>query len=355
MTNRLRLPLNRLLLALLLGAFLAGCDSAGHSAESPSHHLPGGGFRNLPQSPPTGPWWRKLPFIVQFPFQRADMSQLPADHRWSAPQVQAGLDRHAQGDSVTWIGHMTALVRMGGVTLLTDPWFSDHCSPLPPFGPRRVVPPALPVENLPRIDLLLISHSHYDHFDTATLRQLARRQNPLVIVPLGLGELVREQGLTQVVELDWHQSSEFSGLRITALPVIHWSKRTLFKTNDTLWAGFSIVSATGKRLYFGGDAEYGPHYRQLGEQYGPFDLALLSIGAFLPREVMAGHHCEPADCLRLGLDLRARRMAAMHWGTVQLGFDGLMEAPTRFRAAATQQGVAAERIWIPHIGETQPF
>ena len=332
---------------------LIGCAPGTHQGGAPFHHL-SDGFRNPPNSPEPNGFWTTLPFLVRFPFQRFDPA-IAEGHTLPRSDVRAAVQSAAGQDSITWIGHMTALIELDGHQVLTDPWFTDHCSPLPPFGPKRAVPPALSVEELPPIDLILISHSHYDHLDLPSLQAIAERQDPVVVVPLGLAELVREQGFSLVVELDWHEQLRVGGLDVTALPVIHWSKRSLWRTNDTLWAGFALKSDSGRRVYFGGDAEYGPVYAETGHRYGPFDLAVLSIGAFLPREVMRGHHCAPADCLQIGLDVQAEILVGLHWGTVALGFDGLVEAPQRFTAAAAERGLDPGRAWIMDIGETRGF
>lgn len=258
-------------------------------------------------------------------------------------------------DSITWIGHMTALLRLDGRTVLTDPFFSDYATPLPPIGPKRYVPPALTIEELPPIDVVVVSHSHFEHLDLPSIEALPNRESITAVVPLKLGRYFRDAGYGRVVELDWEESVEAAGLRITALPVIHWSKRSAFATNDTLWAGFAIEAANGARIYFGGDAEYGPVYKRVAARHGGFDLALLSIGAFLPRVVMHGAHCVPEDCLKIGTDLRAHTMMAMHWGTIQLGDDTPAQAIERFRQGADAAGLPPERAWIVKIGETRPL
>ncbi len=255
--------------------------------------------------------------------------------------------------TVTWIGHMTALLRLGGKTVLTDPWFSEYASPLPPLGVKRYVAPGLALADLPPIDVVVVSHNHFDYLDLPTLDRLPGRRRITAVVPLGLGVYFRERGFGRVIELDWHQSAEAHGLTFTALPMIHWSKRSLFSYDDTLWTGFAIEDPGGVRIYFSGDAEYGPVYGELGKRYGGFDAALLSIGASTPRVVMKGSHCVPADCLKLGLDLGAHTLIGMHWGTGRLGDDTLGGLSRDFRAAAKAAGVAPERIWIMKIGETR--
>lgn len=156
-----------------------------------------------------------------------------------------------------------------------------------------------------------------------------------------------------MIELDWEESVVVDGMKFTALPVIHWSKRSLIASNDTLWAGFAIDAPGGARIYFGGDAEYGPIYADVAKRHGGFDLAVLSIGAFLPRVVMNGAHCTPEDCLKIGRDLGAHTHLGIHWGTVPLGDDGSHLARDRFIAASRAAGLPDSRIWTMKIGETR--
>ncbi len=245
------------------------------------------------------------------------------------------------------------LLRIGGTTVLTDPWFTDYASPIRPIGPRRYVPPGIAIEALPPIDVVVVSHGHYDHLDLPTIESLPNRERITTVVPLGLGHYFAERGYAHVIELDWFEDTMAAGLKFTALPVIHWSKRSPFKTNDTLWAGFAIERPGGLRVYFGGDAEYDPVYGEIADRYGGFDVGLLSIGAFLPRYVMNGAHCVPRACVRIATDLDVHTLVGIHWGTAPLGSDGPLEAATRFRESAQAAGIADDRVWLLKIGETR--
>jgi L-ascorbate metabolism protein UlaG (beta-lactamase superfamily) len=206
---------------------------------------------------------------------------------------------------------------------------------------------------MPPIDVVVVSHGHFDHLDLPTVENLPRRERITAVVPLGLGHYFRDSGYGRVIELDWGQTAWPDGLTVTALPVIHWSKRSLFATNDTLWTSFAIEAENGARVYFGGDAEYGSVYRSLADRFGGFDLAILSIGAFLPRIVMHGAHCVPEDCVRIGADLKAHTLLGIHWGTVRLGDDGPAEATRRFRDGGRAADIPDERVWLMKIGETR--
>lgn len=344
-----------LILAIALSAIL-GCAPPQHLEGQPYHHTTSG-FRNPPDSPVRNEWNKRMGWLLGRAWRSfsEDQETLVHDHVLSKEETLrqfAGLDGQ---DSITWIGHMTALLRMNGRTVLTDPFFSDYATPLPPFGPKRYVPPALEIADLPPIDVVVISHSHFEHLDLPSIEALPNRDSITAVVPLRLGHYFRDAGYGRVIELDWYESAEVADLRFTALPVIHWSKRSAFATNDTLWAAFAIEDANGARVYFGGDAEYGPVYQRVADRHSGFDLALLSIGAFLPRIVMHGAHCVPEDCIRIGTDLGAHTVMAMHWGTIQLGDDTPDQGIARFRQGAKAAGLPPERAWIVKIGETRPL
>ena len=339
--------------ALLLS--LAGCSKPEQIPGKPWHHTTEG-YRNPVGSPQRNNWTDRLPWLLEkftaFAFS-SEKPVLPPTHTLPKTQVLEGLKSTASKNTVTWLGHMTALLRIDGKTILTDPWLTSHASPARPLGPKRYVPPALTVDELPPIDFVLISHSHFDHLDLPTIETLPNRDRITAMVPLGLGIYFRDSGYGTVIELDWEKSSASKGIKFTALPVIHWSKRSLFANNDTLWAGWAIEGKSGARVYFGGDAEYGPVYADTAKRHGGFDIALLSIGAFLPRAVMHGAHCVPEDCLKISHDLRAQTHVAMHWGTVKLGDDSPGQAIKRFRAGGKALGIADKNLWVMKIGETR--
>jgi L-ascorbate metabolism protein UlaG (beta-lactamase superfamily) len=259
------------------------------------------------------------------------------------------LESFRDESSVTWIGHMTVLLRIDGRTILTDPWWSDYASPIPGIGPKRYVPPALRIDELPPVDVVVISHSHYDHLDLGAIVRLPNRHRIAAVVPLGLGAFFRERGYGTVVELAWQESVEIDGMKLTALPAIHWSKRTAFKMNDTLWAAFAIEGPSGVRIFFGGDSDYGPVHADVASRWDGFDLALLSIGGFHND----GVHCTPEECVLLGMDLGARVLLPLHWGTIYLGEGPPRELPARFAAAAADNGLDAQSVWTLQIGETR--
>jgi N-acyl-phosphatidylethanolamine-hydrolysing phospholipase D len=259
------------------------------------------------------------------------------------------LDRNP---ALTWIGHATFFVRMDGAAFLTDPVFSERASPLPFAGPKRLVPPGVPLSALPRLDFALLSHDHYDHTDLPTVRRLAERAVPFV-VPTGVGELVRGAGGRVVAELEWWQSAEIAGMTVTCVPARHFSGRGLADRNRRLWAGFVVAGRT-RRFYHAGDTAIFDGFAEIGRRLRPLDLACLPIGAYEPRAMMGPIHLNPEEAVRAARDLDARATAGMHFGTFDLADEPLDEPPRRFLAEAAAHGLG-ESAFVMAIGETRGF
>ena len=259
--------------------------------------------------------------------------------------------------SITFIGHASFLIRLPGLTILTDPIFSERASPVSWAGPRRVRAAGRALRELPRPDLLLLSHNHYDHLDLPSLRALHRRGAPRVITPLGNAVHVRKAGRFEIEELDWWQATSLAGpaaARVTAVPARHFSSRTLRDTGRSLWAGFMVESG-GVRLLFAGDSGDGAHWQRIRERLGPPDLALLPIGAYAPRALMRRVHMDPAEAVRAHRTLGARLSVGMHFGTFQLT-DEAIDAPERALGEACRgQQVAEESFVTLGFGECRRF
>jgi N-acyl-phosphatidylethanolamine-hydrolysing phospholipase D len=239
---------------------------------------------------------------------------------------------------------------MDGVTFLTDPIFSERASPLSFAGPQRLVAPGVPLDALPPIDFALLSHDHYDHTDVASVAALARRGTRF-IVPLGLGEVVREAGGT-AVELDWWQSLDLGTVRIHCVPSQHFSGRSLTDGNRRLWAGWVVAGPT-RRFYHAGDTGYFPGFAEIGARLGPIDLAAVPIGAYDPPEIMRFVHMNPEEAAQAAVDLHARRAVGMHFGTFDLTDEPPDEPPARFFAAADRVGLP--EAWILAVGESRQW
>jgi len=220
--------------------------------------------------------------------------------------------------TVTWAGHSSVLVQLGGLNILMDPVWSDRASPVPFIGPRRYVGPGIAFDDLPPIDVVAISHNHYDHFDRATVRRL--RRGTLFLVPLGFGRSLRRLGIVNYRELDWWQRHRVGGVEFVSTPAQHYSRRKLCDRDKTLWCSW-VFRGAGRNVYFAGDTGYFPGFREIGRRFGSFDLVCLPIGAYLPREYLEHVHMGPEEAIMAYRDLRGRAFLPIHWGTFNLGND----------------------------------
>ena len=275
-------------------------------------------------------------------------------HLGSRPQQQITAKTFSAASSVqphiTWFGHSTFLLQIEGKTILLDPIFSRSPSPFQALGPQRFSPLAATIAELPDIDIVLISHDHYDHLDYASIRQLAAK-TAMFLVPLGLAAHLQRWGVSdrQIVELDWWDERSFAGFKFVCTPARHFSGRTLTDRFATLWCSWVIESRQTK-LFFSGDSGYGPHFRQIGDNYGPFDLTLLECGQYDP--LWTNIHMIPELTAQAHSDLRGKRMIPMHWGAFVLAFHSWTEPVERVLAAGAKIGAT---IITPELGETVAF
>lgn len=252
---------------------------------------------------------------------------------------------------VTLVGHSTVLVQVEGCNILTDPMFSNRASPFSFVGPQRARAPGIAFDDLPRIDLVLLSHNHYDHLDLPTLLRLRDRGPPVILTGLGNGTLLARHGIGNVIELDWWQAcTPARDIDVTYVPAQHWSSRTPFDRRRALWGGHVVETAAG-RLFFAGDTGYGPHLKEIGKLFEP-DIALLPIGAYEPRWFMSGQHMNPSDAVRAHRDLGANLSLGIHWGTFQLT-DEAIDAPLRALVSARQDArIPDDAFLAPEPGTT---
>jgi len=253
--------------------------------------------------------------------------------------------RKATADALTWIGHATFLVQLGGTSALLDPVMSPVIAGLIP----RNVAPGLTWPALPKIDLVLVTHNHRDHMDAPSLKKLG--PDPVYVVPRGLGKWFERAGLRRVVEMAWWQREEIAGLRVTFVPAEHWSRRGLFDVNASWWGGY-VLERGGLRVYHSGDTAWFDGFGLIGEKCGPIDAAMLPIGAYAPRWFMQAQHMDPADAVRAFAALGAARFVAMHWGTFKLTDEDLREPPQLLQASWRRADLPHDRLTIPAIGET---
>jgi L-ascorbate metabolism protein UlaG (beta-lactamase superfamily) len=265
-----------------------------------------------------------------------------------APQVRPDLEALKQppalhdGARLTWIGHASWLVQLAGVSLLIDPVFSNSIGP----GVRRRVPPALAFSELPSIDAQLVTHNHRDHLDLPSLQRVGRP----VIAGLGMSGFFTDRGL-DCTELGWWQPMQIRDVTIRFVPAQHWSQRTLIDTNQTLWGGF-IIESPFTRIYHSGDTAYFSGFTEIGKRCRPIDAALLPIGAYEPEWFMSKQHLNPEGAVQAFIDLGARELVAMHWGTFQLTDEPMDEPPARLHAEWKRRGIDPQRYHVPAIGSS---
>ncbi len=255
--------------------------------------------------------------------------------------------------AISFINHASFLIRLPGAVVLTDPIFSRRCSPVSWVGPARARDAGISLADLPRPDVVLVSHNHYDHMDLPSLLELQQRHAPRFVTTLGNARTLARLGIT-ATECDWWQEVSHGAIRITATPARHFSARTPFDRNRTLWAGFMIGCASGQVL-FAGNSAAGQHWHDIAARLGPPDVALLPIGAYEPRWFMAAAHMNPEEAVQAHLALGARRSAGMHFGTFQLT-DEAMDAPLEALAAARREaGISPDVFTTQGFGETRIY
>ncbi|MGH9262078.1 MAG: MBL fold metallo-hydrolase, partial [Acidimicrobiales bacterium] len=337
----------------------------------PPHHRAGGGFRNPWPVEGAGDWNRlgalvrggrtlQVAGLVKWLVIDRLMKPLPVDPDPTVfPRVRSAHAMPRAPDAalvITWIGHSTFLIQVGGLNLLTDPIWSERASPVPFAGPLRWVPPAIPIEALPPIDVVLVSHNHYDHLDRPTVRRLAARDSEATwVAPLGLAAFLRRRGARRVHELDWWDEVAVGPVTLACTPARHFSSRHVADRNRTLWCGWAMAAAA-RRVYFAGDTAYHPDFTAIGRRLGPFEALLLPIGAYEPRWFMRSVHMMPEEAVQAFRDVQQGRPAAlvpMHWGTFKLTDEAMDEPPARVQAAWDAAGPPAGRLWVPSHGETR--
>ena len=319
--------------------------------ERPYHHLSDGTFRNPEGSPLRDPniKWSMSKFYKE---KKKIKINIPADHIIDKKEVLKNLEKYKNDNYVAWIGHATFLIKLGNTIIITDPLFSKNAGPLI-FGPDRYVDAAIELKDLPETNLFLLTHNHYDHLDYRTIKNFPYK-NTKVLAPLKLGKYFTKNGFKDVNEMDWYDEIKINDIKITFMPAVHWSKRTLTDTNKTLWGSF-LIEYQGKKIFFACDTGYGNIYKDLGEKYGPVDLTFINIGAynFKPLFDKSIYHANPEEALNIGQDLKSKKVIGMHWGTVILSLEDPFEPPLRFKNSTNKYGYHKDDAVVFKIGETQ--
>ena len=316
----------------------------------PYHHLPDGTFRN-PEGSPVRSKDVKFSYRQFIKEKKKIDLTVPKEHVVEKEIVLSNLKNYEKDDYIALIGHATYLIKLGNTTIITDPVFSKNAGPLI-FGPKRFTEPALKLNEIPKTDLFLLTHNHYDHLDMSTVRRFPFK-NTKVLLPLKLGKYFTPYRFKDVNEMDWYDQIKVNDdLKITFLPAVHWSKRSLTDTNKTLWGNF-LIEYKEKKIFFACDTGYGNIYKDLGKKYGPIDITMINIGAydFRPMFDKSIYHTTPEEALNVAQDLKSKKVIGMHWGTFVLSLEPIMEPPKRFKDNAENFGFKKDDTIIFKVGE----
>lgn len=291
----------------------------------------------------------------RFRLARAEAEEVRAHGAYVPAYAAPDLERIHHPDpavmQLTWIGHSTFLIQVAGMNILTDPIWSERASPVSWAGPKRYARPGITLEQLPKIDLVLISHTHYDHLDRPTVLSLGN--TPHYIVPPGVGEWFAHEGIDNVSELPWWQRTHVQGLTIHATPAKHWSKRKVFGTEEAGWGGYVIDSPLG-RIYFAGDTGAHPQYfKDIGERFAPIALGLIPIGAYYPKQIFGTYHIDPREAITVHQEVGAMRSVGIHWGVFRLTQEPLDEPPKLLAKELASANLPPESFTTMQIGETR--
>jgi N-acyl-phosphatidylethanolamine-hydrolysing phospholipase D len=323
------------------------------------HHTPEGFRNNYPHESGGSFWkwqWERV--------AKNTVAPAPASG-WASvlPSMKPDVDflrSNRNERTITWLGHATVLLQTNGVNIITDPVFSERTSPVQFAGPKREVPFMMSSSELPDIDVVFVSHNHYDHLDEGTILDFKTRfPRATYIVPLGLKAWFTAHGITNVRELDWWDAFELAGIKYTFTPAQHWSKRSLADTNRSLWGGIVIEAARGERVepwkfIYTGDTGYSQDFKDIAERFpGGFDWAAIPIGAYEPRWFMKAQHVNPDESVQILNDLNAKTALAVHWGAWRLTDEALDLPPKDLQIALQKYGVDPARFAVFKNGETR--
>ncbi|RAP36808.1 hypothetical protein B1207_08400 [Legionella quinlivanii] len=333
------------ILWLVIICLLSGCQT-GFYKGPPSDHFDGKTFYNPDEKGKK----RNGNYDLVNLWISVLQNQWPA----SLPEISYPLlpANYPDGAMVTFINHSTVLIQSKKINILIDPIYSYRASPFQWIGPARHREPGLSFDRLPTVDLVLISHNHYDHMDLGTIKKLQQKYHPQFIVPLGNKVFLERNGVKQVTELDWWQSVNVKETKISLLPAHHDSQRWLYDLNKTLWGSFG-VEISGRKIYFAGDTGYFGHFKEIRKKWGTPQLAFLPIGAYEPRSLAKPYHLNPSDAVRAHLDLGSHRSIGIHWGTFQLGAEDFNQPVNDLALARKKYGLTEKQFFV--IREGLPF
>lgn len=292
-------------------------------------------------------WGRKHTKAARPPHHQIQEALLLPPSSLTSDSIKFTPHQNSSAIQTTWIGQATMLVQMGGLNILTDPMFSDVCSPVSFVGPKRLVAAPLSPSDLPPLDVIVISHDHYDHLDLPSVKKIGNK--PKWFVPLGMGKWFASLGITNLVELCWWKSEFYKGVEFVATPAQHWSGRSPLDQWSSLWCGWAILAPKSK-FYFCGDSGYCEAFKQVGAELGPFDLAALPIGGYEPEWFMKSHHMSPREAAMTHMDIKAKKSFAMHWGTFVFTDEHILAPPKDLMKATQSLGV--ENFAVTKMGQS---
>ena len=332
--------------ALVLAATLLSMEGCTARTVPASDHFSGSRFRNRGTAPGYSLWDE-----VRIAWElRTKKTNWPP--RFDTTPYAAPAEPVLNGIRVLWVGHSTTLIQTPHLNILTDPVLFDSIGP-PLLGPKTVTNPGLSIDSLPRIDLILISHNHYDHLDLRSLRALVERQRtapPMILAGLGVGPLLKSAGFSSYSELDWDESAKVKDARVHFLEAAHTSRRSIGDTDKTLWGSFLIDTSDGK-IYFAGDSAYGTHFRTIYERFGAPRVSLLPIGAYEPRWFMYRMHMNPDEAVRAHLDLHSENSVAIHFGLIDNAGESYDAPNNDLTVARVAHRVEPTRFVAPRYGQ----
>lgn len=333
------------LLFILVLVSVSGCQSFRYHDPNKVHHGENQFLNNYDNSPKDGFWkwqWERL---------TSSRPPEPPFHPEIVKTDTQFLQGNRQESTLTWIGHSTSLIQLSGVNILMDPVFSDRVSPVSFMGPKRLVPLPFEISDLPAIDVVLVSHSHYDHLDLPTLRALAQRNSQtLFLVPLGNEALLKSQGIKNVKEMDWWDETKVKDLTVVLTPAQHWSQRSLFDHNKSLWGGW-YVKTSRLHVFYSGDTGYSRDFQDIRIKLGEVDVALLPVGTYEPRWFMKKQHVNPEEAVQIHEDLKAKLSIGVHWGTFRLSDEAMSLPPVDLQKALEAKNLDARVFRLLKHGE----